>query len=112
MAPTSRGHKTWCGSLSSLSIGGQRDGVKLLEGEIISVFSPQNSSSTETGVWTRRESNPHLHFDREPCYRCTTGPEPSFFDGAEDGKSAISNFFARVPNWDESLAGWPSLYFG
>ena len=76
-------------------------GVKLL-GEIISAFSPQNSSSTEKGVWTRRESNPHLHFDREPCYRCTTGPDRSLRDGATDGKSAINNFFARVPNWDES----------
>ena len=77
-------------------------GVKLL-GEIISAFSPQNSSSTEKGVWTRRESNPHLHFDREPCYRCTTGPDRSLCDGGADSKSAISNFFARVPNWDENL---------
>ncbi len=79
-------------------------GVKLL-GEIISAFSPQNSSSTEKGVWTRRESNPHLHFDREPCYRCTTGPEPSLWDDAEDSKRVTGNFIARVPNWDESLRG-------
>ena len=56
-----------------LVFGGQSDAVKLLE-EIISVFSPQNGSSTETGVWTRRESNPHLHFDREPCYPLHHGP--------------------------------------
>jgi hypothetical protein len=92
-------------------------GVKLL-GEIISAFSPQNSSSTEKGVWTRRESNLRrlrgvqaacrnpersegpLHFDREPCYRCTTGPERSLRDDAEDSKNLISNFIARVPNWD------------
>jgi hypothetical protein len=77
-------------------------GVKLL-GEIISAFSPQNSSSTEKGVWTRRESNPHLHFDREPCYRCTTGPEQSLWDGAGEGKSVVSYFMARVPNWNEQV---------
>jgi hypothetical protein len=95
-------------------------GVKLL-GEIISAFSPQNSSSTEKGVWTRRESNLRrlrgvqaacrnpersegpLHFDREPCYRCTTGPKRSLCDGGADSKRVISNFLARVPNWDESL---------
>ena len=94
--------------------------VKLL-GEIISAFSPQNSSSTEEGVWTRRESNLRrlrgvqaacrnpersegpLHFDREPCYRCTTGPERSFRDGAEDGKRVMSDFVVRVPIWDDSL---------
>ncbi len=56
-----------------LVFGDHRDAVKL-RGEIISVFSPQNGSSTETGVWTRRESNPHLHFDREPCYPLHHGP--------------------------------------
>jgi hypothetical protein len=74
MAPSWRGHKTWCSSLSSPSISDRRNGVKLLEGKIISVFSPPNSFSTGKGVWTRRESNPHLHFDRELCYPLHHGP--------------------------------------
>jgi len=43
-----RGHKTWCSSLSILSIGGHRGAVKLRE-EIIPVFSPQNGSSCRDG---------------------------------------------------------------
>ena len=67
MAPVRGAIKRGAALCQFLVFGDHRDAVKLL-GEIISVFSPQNGSSTETGVWTRRDSNPHLHFDREPCY--------------------------------------------
>ena len=61
----------------NFSIRGGGDNVKLL-GEIISAFSPRDRSSPQMGEWTRRDSNPHLRFDRELCYPLHHGPSREF----------------------------------
>jgi hypothetical protein len=65
------------------------------------VFSPRaklllhRGESGPGGIRTRI-----CDLDRVLCYRCTTGPERSLRDDAEDSKNLIGNFVARVPNWD------------
>ena len=40
----------------------------------LSLYSLPGQLLHRKGVWTRRELNPHLHFDREPCYPLHHGP--------------------------------------
>ena len=134
MAPNWRGHKTWCGSLSVLSIVALSRCRQVTWGDYLRIFSPKRLLRRK-GVWIRRESNPHLHFDREQCYTFLFGrllfsvrvdtimteaaPPIALFDGWEARTSisfrlrhcnACSGVQCHPPF--EPREGWGSLFCG